>query len=131
MKHYSVPEVAKVCGVSSKTVRSWIENGHLKAGQLPLAKSDRYRTFRVEAEQLLRFLRANDIARECGLYATLSPATCPVLRVLKLFVDIDHFEVHIEDETKYLGVLGKGGTAYDAEAADPVVEAALLYRAIT
>jgi Response regulators consisting of a CheY-like receiver domain and a winged-helix DNA-binding domain len=55
--HYTSGEVAKLCGVSLRTVLNWIAKGLLKAHQLPGARGDN----RVLVEDLVVFMRASNL----------------------------------------------------------------------
>nr|WP_136251233.1 helix-turn-helix domain-containing protein [Ningiella ruwaisensis] len=56
MRSYSSGEVAKICDVTSRTVIRWIEAGKLQAFKLPGRGNNR-----VAQDDLLTFLKTNDI----------------------------------------------------------------------
>ncbi|WP_415893678.1 response regulator [Neptuniibacter sp. PT8_73] len=56
MKAYTSGDVAKICGVSLRTVIRWIEKGELKGFKLPGRGNNR-----VSEDNLINFLKAHDI----------------------------------------------------------------------
>ena len=59
-KFLSVPESAKICGVSRNTVYMWVRQGKLGAYQTP------GRTNLIRPSDLVKFMEENGLAKENG-----------------------------------------------------------------